>query len=248
MKMYIMNTTPLLHMLKRACALLEPSRMVHVEKIKQEKKKVQGVGAGLLLLYGIYEERIALERQGIPKKNLQDATEESGINASAIEVSVVELIELLEGMSENELALLHQMAICHTAQNGKPYLTNIADLYFSISHSEEYVACVMADYVVGADIQNMKEIDRKRVAKRMLHTKENPSLSENAVSFFTCWSAKEAYVKMTGEGLSKDFRELVLDMKNEAFGVVEDTAKKQRAEVRVFSAPAGYVLAAVDGT
>ena len=222
--------------------------MAHVDKIKQEKKKVQGVGAGLLLLYGIYEERIALDGQKILKKSMEDGIEVSVVEASAIEVSASELVELLEGMSENELALLHQMAVCHTAQNGKPYLKNIPDLYFSISHSEEYVACVMADYVVGADIQNMKEIDREKVARRMLHTKENQSLSENALSFFTCWSAKEAYVKMTGEGLSKDFRELVLDMKNESFGVIEDTVREQSAEVRVFHAPTGYVLAAVYGT
>ena len=103
-----MNTTPLLHMLKRACALLEISRKTHVEGMKLDSKKVQSIGAGLLLLYELYQREEESEYKGdsMPKEPIV-------VEAEAV-------ICLLENLPVEKLTRLQEKAICRNDENGKP--------------------------------------------------------------------------------------------------------------------------------
>lgn len=101
-------------------------------------------------------------------------------------------------------------------ERGKPYFPNLQGLHFSVSHSGEVFACAFSDAPVGIDIQEKKpregEADRCRnVAKRFFHPDEIDALDADTVrAFYAIWTAKEAYVKLTGQGIDGDFREFCI--------------------------------------
>ncbi len=101
-------------------------------------------------------------------------------------------------------------------EKGKPYFPKLADVHFSVSHSGKYFACAFADVQIGLDIQECKnrpdEAERCiRIAKRFFHRDEIDSLEKSAVSaFYRIWTAKEAYVKMTGQGIDGEFADFCI--------------------------------------
>ncbi len=96
-------------------------------------------------------------------------------------------------------------------EKGKPYFPQLPDVHFSVSHSGKYFACAFADVQIGLDIQECKnrpdEAERCiRIAKRFFHPDEIDSLEKSPVSaFYKIWTAKESYVKMTGQGIDGEF-------------------------------------------
>lgn len=103
-------------------------------------------------------------------------------------------------------------------QSGKPYFPDCPQLHFSISHSGEYWACAVADVNVGLDLQEhvlgkneTKEeaaVRFRRMAHRFFHPLEAEFVEWNSYEhFFTVWTAREAYVKNTGQGIDKYFSE-----------------------------------------
>ena len=91
-------------------------------------------------------------------------------------------------------------------KNGKPYFKNCDFLHFSLSHSGSVALCALSDKKVGADVQLIGDFNDK-ICKKYFSSSEAQyvfsasSQEEMAQRFFRLWSLKEAYVKMTGEGL-----------------------------------------------
>lgn len=83
---------------------------------------------------------------------------------------------------------------------GKPVLL-VENLHISLAHAAERAVCAISDMPVGVDIEHAgRDIDR--LASRMLGPDETGDpLSQ--------WVAKESYVKLTGEGLSKGMRSFI---------------------------------------
>lgn len=77
----------------------------------------------------------------------------------------------------------------------------------SLSHSGDYVACALSDRPVGVDIQKKKKV-LSAVYERVVHPSEGSVFTKD--DFFILWAVKEAYGKITGQGISRDFRELCL--------------------------------------
>ena len=91
-------------------------------------------------------------------------------------------------------------------EHGKPYLPDYPDCCFSLSHSGGYIALACDDEPVGIDIQLMSP--HRQHALRFLHPAEQQSIlaaDNNAEQFCRIWTMKEAYVKLTGDGMSKGF-------------------------------------------
>ena len=83
------------------------------------------------------------------------------------------------------------------------------DLHFNLSHTEGVTVVALARHrQVGIDVERIREdTNALELAERFFSRKEVLWLqSQPAVqhipSFFTCWTAKEAYIKAQGEGLS----------------------------------------------
>jgi len=96
-----------------------------------------------------------------------------------------------------------------TTANGKPELSESRDLHFNLSHSEGVtVIAVARNRQVGVDVERIREnTNAMELAERFFSAKEvrwlrSQPQSEIDSFFFSCWTAKEAYIKAQGEGLS----------------------------------------------
>ncbi|MGY6530439.1 MAG: 4'-phosphopantetheinyl transferase family protein [Cyanobacterium sp.] len=94
------------------------------------------------------------------------------------------------------------------SQKGKPFLENYPHLYFNLSHTDNWIVYGISDQLIGIDIENIKKkVKYKELAKRFFCPREfNLIIKQNQENepklFYTLWTAKEAYLKATGEGLS----------------------------------------------
>lgn len=127
-------------------------------------------------------------------------------------------------------------------ERGKPYLVGV-DCAFNISHSGDYV--VLAYHAntepLGIDIQKVRAM-RDGMQKRILHEMENSLLPEDSGNevyhLNRLWAIKESFVKMTGEGLSQDFRTVYVDFENGTVQIGEHI----RAQFSVWEWKSDYFL------
>ena len=86
------------------------------------------------------------------------------------------------------------------SENGKPAVDH---LYFNISHAGDYVVGVVSDCEVGCDIEQNVNAPLE-IAEHYFYSSEREYI-EAAVdpgkAFFTLWTLKESYMKMTGRGM-----------------------------------------------
>ena len=92
------------------------------------------------------------------------------------------------------------------AERGKPYMIGRGDLFVSASHSGGHCVCAASTAPIGVDVQFHAAADYGAIAARFFHPDEARYVAlGGAEAFFEVWTAKEAYVKLTGEGLSGGF-------------------------------------------
>ena len=95
------------------------------------------------------------------------------------------------------------------AERGKPELARDDGLYFNLSHTDgATVIAITRAGRVGVDIERIREnLDPLALGDRFFSAQESKWLRSQAApqrfaAFFACWTAKEAYVKACGSGLS----------------------------------------------
>lgn len=81
---------------------------------------------------------------------------------------------------------------------GKPQLMGRTDLHFSLSHSGHWAVCTLSDDPVGVDVEAPR--CTARVAQRFFHPRE--LAVSDPVSLTRVWTAKEAFLKALGLGLT----------------------------------------------
>lgn len=104
---------------------------------------------------------------------------------------------------------------------GKPHTP--LPLHFNVSHSGDYVLCAVSDTPIGVDIEQIKPFRGKMVARFFNDAEaayvwgdtqvQNESVNDPEVCrrFYLVWTAKEAYTKMTGTGISTDLAAIAFD-------------------------------------
>lgn len=93
------------------------------------------------------------------------------------------------------------------APSGKPYLTGKNMPFFSISHSGSFIGCALHSAEIGLDIQETVSI-RPALVRRVC-TAEEQSLIKTDEDFCRLWTRKESVSKLTGEGISDDFQNIL---------------------------------------
>ena len=87
-------------------------------------------------------------------------------------------------------------------ERGKPYFVT-GEVHFSISHTREFVFCVLSDRPVGIDGESKtRKIDPK-LAEKILSPAEKARYEASAdknAALLRFWVQKEAYAKLTGRG------------------------------------------------
>lgn len=197
-------------LMEQALSRLDAERQKKVAVLKDGKKKLQSMGAGLLLQLAVQEMVRSSDKQTVREEGYGNAGRIRRLNFAQ-----------LLGSLEEPYALEYTYG-----PKGKPYLKNYP-YYVSLSHSEHCVFCVIAEEEVGADIQYMgsdapgTENDGHKYGKLVQRffseeEKREWQLLESADArrhfFYRLWCRKEAYGKLTGvgmaEGLGRDMNSL----------------------------------------
>lgn len=88
---------------------------------------------------------------------------------------------------------------------GKPYLTDMPELYVNWSHSGTWVICVLSDREAGIDLQETRKEPKESLIRRVLQPKEQdyyaqvPEADRHRL-FYEYWTVKESYLKALGTG------------------------------------------------
>ncbi len=186
-KKYFLSITELLDgvagekLMEAAIAKLDKERGQKAQKATHIRKRAESIGAGLLLQWGLQE---------MAGEGVTDA-------GDIVHLTVSQVLEHLQDPIEPTYTY---------GPKGKPYFKD-CPLFFSISHSGDYVFCVFSEQEVGADIQYRKPGAGERIMKRMFTKAEREAIQhcespeEWEVLFYRYWTRKEAYGKLTGEGI-----------------------------------------------
>ena len=101
-------------------------------------------------------------------------------------------------------------SVLHRDSSGQPYLTG-CDLFVSLSHCDDMVACAVSEEPVGIDIERIRPVKEglcRRVCtpEELAYLQAAPEeLSSDPASlrrFFEIWTGKEAYFKKCGTGIT----------------------------------------------
>lgn len=82
---------------------------------------------------------------------------------------------------------------------GKPYLPEHPQLHFSLSHAGDWAVCAVGDAPLGVDVEQPR--CTMKIAKRFFSPDELPE-TEDKDFLLRLWTAKEAFVKALGGGLT----------------------------------------------
>ena len=89
-------------------------------------------------------------------------------------------------------------------ESGKPYLEH-SPMEFNLSHSGNYAVCAIHTSPIGADLEVLRPI-RPELCKRVCNEEEFSFIYAegrfDSERFFRIWTAKEAFLKHQGRGIS----------------------------------------------
>jgi 4'-phosphopantetheinyl transferase len=137
-------------------------------------------------------------------------------------------------------------------EQGKPALcreTNGPNLQFNLAHSEHLVVYAIAlNHPVGVDVEYQRAMtNMTEIAQRFFSPAEHQALAQLPVAsqrkaFFQYWTAKEAVLKATGEGLMglSKVEIAVLDGSLRLQGDLARRYPSQRWQIRLFEPEENY--------
>ena len=94
-------------------------------------------------------------------------------------------------------------------EKGKPFFPDFPDFKFNITHGGNLVAVAFCErHEVGIDVEAVNRKVNPMIAERYFTPAEAEFLQkmpsqQRSHAFLRLWTVKEAYLKMTGDGLSK---------------------------------------------
>lgn len=111
-----------------------------------------------------------------------------------------------EGITENP--------VFEYGEHGKPFIVGHPELHFSLSHCKEAAVCVLSHRPVGVDVESVGRY-RDSVARYAMNDDEMSQIlhSEHPEVVFTrLWTMKESLLKMTGEGINDQMKQVLVSM------------------------------------
>ena len=127
--------------------------------------------------------------------------------------------------------------------NGKPFVQGSKAVYFNITHSADVIIlAVTEEGEIGVDIEQVdREFEWRRVDSVLdlseiewIKEKELTDSSSVYQRFFQIWTLKEAYIKCTGEGMSRHLKMLNFHILPEHIQFLDSTNDAQKTEEYYF--------------
>ena len=99
------------------------------------------------------------------------------------------------------------------SSEGKPFVAAHPDIHFSLSHSGTVALCAISDQPVGADVEEPRKISSSLIAYTMNDREQEQinASADPAMRFLYFWTRKEAVLKLTGEGIRNDVKEVLAE-------------------------------------
>lgn len=140
---------------------------------------------------------------------------------------------LLSRYTGNEIEIVEE-------SGGKPRLRS-GEVDFNVSHSGELIAIAIAKIAIGLDIERVRPLgdDAIRIARDSFSAEEFARLAaarDRDQEFFAVWTAKEAVVKASGDGLSANLQSFTVPALSDDF---QPVAGVEQWSVRRITAPWG---------
>jgi len=162
-------------------------RKIKSDKYRKKEDKIRCIVSGALLEYALKE--LISEKKAVLRN-------EKG--------NIFLDFDILKNNKENFTKLLE----IQKNKYGKPFLKNVSNFNFNISHSGIWVVIGFGSEKIGVDIekisQNKTEL-HKKLAERYFTPKEVEYIFENQKSFpqrfAEIWTGKEAFFKYKGTGI-----------------------------------------------
>lgn len=197
--LYVMNVSPFedRSLFSKGLSLIDEERQNKVNMLKHEGAKKSSLGAGLLLLYGLH--------------HFSESMETGAKEPISYEITAQEMLD-----SWTQVVASNQISYTY-GPHGKPYVDGQRSIYFSLSHSGDYVLLAISEEEIGADIQLRKDVDFSKIGKHFMTQQEyetwvNQDKDLQKELFYQIWAGKEAYLKLTGEGMTAGFQTVWLDV------------------------------------
>ena len=96
--------------------------------------------------------------------------------------------------------------------HGKPTIKDHPEIHFNLSHCRHAALCAISESPIGCDVESVpSELDMD-VCRYCFNEKEIADILASdspVVAFTVLWTKKEAYLKLTGEGLTNDLPALL---------------------------------------
>jgi 4'-phosphopantetheinyl transferase len=102
---------------------------------------------------------------------------------------------------------------------GKPRVASTEALHFNLAHSGGLALVALAQRELGVDVEAIRPLpDHEQIARRFFSETEIEQLNtvpaaQQPLAFFNCWTRKEAFLKATGDGLSRPLDSFSVSMR-----------------------------------
>jgi len=108
------------------------------------------------------------------------------------------------GIKENPIFIYNE--------HGKPSIEGHPEICFNLSHCKEAAICAVSDRPIGVDVESVRSFNDSLVHYTMndAEIREIEAAEDRAVAFIRLWTQKEAALKLTGTGISKDMKQVLL--------------------------------------
>lgn len=129
---------------------------------------------------------------------------------------------LLVGGLRDEFGIEESPVFDYTA-GGKPFIPGHPDIHFSFSHSGNVALCALSGQPVGADVEVPRKISSPLIAYTMNDREQEQinASADPALRFLYFWTRKEALLKLTGEGIRNDMKNVLSEAERYHFETIK---------------------------
>ena len=113
----------------------------------------------------------------------------------------------------NDVYGITEKPVFEYSEHGKPLIVGHPEINFNLSHCRSVAACVVSSRPVGIDVEEVREY-KDSLARYVLNDDEYAAVmssSSPASEFIRLWTMKESYLKLTGEGITRDLKTVLAD-------------------------------------
>ncbi len=101
--------------------------------------------------------------------------------------------------------------------HGKPQVAGCEGLHFNLSHTGNYAVAVFSDAPVGIDIEHRRTLKQSLLDKCCIEDEQAwiKGQPDKEMAFVRLWTAKESYVKWSGEGITFPLENIAVQRKED---------------------------------